>query len=376
MNRRYLLSAALALGLSASITPLHAQTLKETLGKDFLVGAALNVNVVNGRDERSADIVRKHFNSIVAENCMKGEVIHPEEGRYDWTDADATVKFGEENGQTVIGHCLVWHSQPPKWMFTDKEGKPVTRAVLIDRMYHHITEVVSRYKGRIKGWDVINEAFNDDGTYRQTPYYKIIGPDYFELAFKFAHEADPNAELYYNDYSLAVPTKRDAVVRLVKHLKEKGCRIDAVGMQSHVGYAHPSLEEYEKSIEAFVATGVKVQMTEFDMNMLPNPKSFSGAEISQNFQYQKELNPYTKGLTKQAAKLFEQRYLDFFSIIERHKKDILRVTLWGVTDATSWLNDFPVHGRTNYPLLFDREYKEKPVVKKIIKLFEANRNKQ
>lgn len=372
MNKTIVLFCA---ALMMGVMPIHAQksTLKETLGKDFLVGAALNVDVVSGRDEKSADIVRKHFNSIVAENCMKGEVIHPEEDRYDWKDADATVKFGEENNLVVIGHCLVWHSQPPKWMFKDKNGKDVSRAVLIDRMYHHITEVVGRYKGRIKGWDVINEAFNDDGTYRKTPYYNIIGPEYFELAFKFAQEADPDAELYYNDYSLAIPAKRDAVCRLVKHLKEKGCRIDAVGMQSHVGYAHPSLEEYENSIKAFAAIGVKVQMTEFDMNMLPQPENFHGAEVSQNFRYRQELNPYVKGLTKKANQLFEQRYLDFFKIIERHKKDIIRVTLWGVADGTSWLNDWPVRGRTNYPLLFDRRYQEKPVVQKIIKLFESNR---
>ncbi len=372
MNKKIALFCV-SLLLGTATTQAQKPTLKETLGKDFLVGAAVNVDIVNGRDEGSADIVRKHFNSIVAENCMKGEEIHPEEHRYNWTDADKTVQWGEENGQVVIGHCLVWHSQPPKWMFTDKQGKPVTRAVLIDRMYHHITDVVTRYKGRIKGWDVVNEAFNDDGTYRKTPYYKIIGEDYFELAFKFAHEADPDAELYYNDYSLSNPAKRDAVCRLVRRLKEKGCRIDAVGMQSHHGYDYPSPEEYEKSIKAFVAAGVKVQMTEFDINMLPRPENFHGAEVGQNFQYDTKYNPYTKGLTKKANKIFEQQYLNFFKVIERNKKDILRVTLWGVTDATSWLNDWPIHGRTNYPLLFDRDYKEKPVVQKIIKMFEENR---
>jgi hypothetical protein len=158
---------------------------------------------------------------------MKGEAIHPEENRYSWDDADATVKFAEDNNMTVTGHCLVWHSQAPRWMFKDSEGKTVTREVLIDRLYHHITNVVGRYKGRIKGWDVVNEAFEDDGSYRKTQYYNIIGPEYFELAFKFAHEADPNAELYYNDYSMSKPAKRDAVCRLVRDLKAKGCRIDA-----------------------------------------------------------------------------------------------------------------------------------------------------
>lgn len=365
------LCAALLLG-SATLAA-QKPTLKATLGKHFLVGAALNADIVNGRDVPEANIAKLQFNTITPENCMKGELIHPEENRYDWADADATVAFGEANGMAVIGHCLVWHSQPPKWMFTDSEGKPVTRAVLIDRMYHHITNVVGRYKGRIKGWDVVNEAFNDDGTYRETPYYKIIGEDYFELAFKFAHEADPNAELYYNDYSLSNPAKRDAVCRLVKHLKERGCRIDAVGMQSHNGYDYPSLADYEASIKAFAATGVKVMMTEFDINMLPRPENFHGAEVGQDFAYDKRLNPYTKGLTREANRLFEQQYLNFFRIIERNKDVISRVTFWGVSDATSWLNDWPVKGRTNYPLLFDRQYKEKPVTQKIIKLFENNK---
>ena len=161
MNKR-ILSIALASLMLAPVTSIAQKsqpTMKDVLGKYFLIGAAVNVNTVWNRDAKAAEVVKKNFNSIVAENCMKGEEIHPEENVYDWKDADQTVKFGEENGLTVIGHCLVWHSQAPKWMFVDKEGKTVSREVLIDRMYHHITNVVGRYKGRIKGWDVINEAF-------------------------------------------------------------------------------------------------------------------------------------------------------------------------------------------------------------------------
>lgn len=344
--------------------------LKDVLGKYFLVGAAVDRNLPAGEDPQAETLVKAQFNQVVAENCMKGELIHPEVNRYDWTDADRLVDWSQRNGMTLIGHCLVWHSQPPKWMFTDETGKNVSRETLIGRMYSHIMTVVTRYRGKIKGWDVVNEAFEDDGSYRKTPYYNIIGPEYLALAFQFAHEADPDAELYYNDYSMSKPGKREAVCQLVRQLKAKGIRIDAVGMQSHNGYNYPDYSDYEKSIEAFAAEGVKVMLTELDMNMLPNPKDFNGAEISQNFKLMEQYNPYVKGLDKKAQKLFNQRYLDLFRIVERHKDVISRVTFWGVNDGHTWLNDWPVKGRTNYPMLFDRDYQAKPVVKDILKLFE------
>lgn len=344
--------------------------LKDVLGKYFLVGAAVDRNLPAGEDPQAETLVKAQFNQVVAENCMKGELIHPEVNRYDWTDADRLVDWSQRNGMTLIGHCLVWHSQPPKWMFTDETGKNVSRETLIGRMYSHIMTVVTRYRGKIKGWDVVNEAFEDDGSYRKTPYYNIIGPEYLALAFQFAHEADPDAELYYNDYSMSKPGKREAVCQLVRQLKAKGIRIDAVGMQSHNGYNYPDYSDYEKSLEAFAAEGVKVMLTELDMNMLPNPKDFNGAEISQNFKLMEQYNPYVKGLDKKAQKLFNQRYLDLFRIVERHKDVISRVTFWGVNDGHTWLNDWPVKGRTNYPMLFDRDYQAKPVVKDILKLFE------
>ena len=344
--------------------------LKDVLGKYFLVGAAVDSNLPAGEDPQAETLVKAQFNQVVAENCMKGELIHPEVNRYDWTDADRLVDWSQCHGMTLIGHCLVWHSQPPKWMFTDETGKNVSRETLIGRMYSHIMTVVTRYRGKIKGWDVVNEAFEDDGSYRKTPYYNIIGPEYLALAFQFAHEADPNAELYYNDYSMSKPGKREAVCQLVRQLKAKGIRIDAVGMQSHNGYNYPDYSDYEKSLEAFAAEGVKVMLTELDMNMLPNPKDFNGAEISQNFKLMEQYNPYVKGLDKKTQKLFNQRYLDLFRIVERHKDVISRVTFWGVNDGHTWLNDWPVKGRTNYPMLFDRDYQAKPVVKDILKLFE------
>lgn len=369
MKKLILTTALLIAALS-----VPAQTLKQAVTPHFLLGAAVNTDVVWERDTVAARIVKDNFNSIVAENCMKGEIIHPEEHRYFWDDADRTVKFGLDNGMAVIGHCLVWHSQAPKWMFTDDQGKPVTREVLIDRMYHHITDVVSRYKGKVKGWDVINEAIEEDGSYRETPYLKIIGPDYFELAFKFAHAADPNAELYYNDYWLSSPKKREGVIRLIRKLKAAGCRIDAIGMQSHNGMDYPDLSEYEKSIQAFINEGVKVQFTELDLNVLPSPEGFHGASIEENDLYSAKMDPYKKGMPRKAEKAFTQRYLDFFKIYKKYEKNIERVTFWGVYDKTSWLNDWPIKGRTNYPLFFDRKGKAKPVVKEVVKLFENKDN--
>ena len=362
-----LASAAFAQkGNKAEVLP----SLQSTLGKHFLIGVAVDTRLPAGQDPAAEAIVKEQFNQVVAENCMKGEVNHPEVNRFDFTDGDKLVDWAQKNGKTVIGHCLVWHSQPPKWMFTDANGKPVSREVLIGRMYNHIMTVVTHYKGKIKGWDVVNEAFEDDGSYRKSPYYNIIGPEFIELAFQFAHEADPNVELYYNDYSTSKPGKREAICKLVRSLKSKGLRIDAVGMQSHNGYNYPDYAEYEKSIEAFAAEGVKVMMTELDVNMLPNPEGFGGAEVSQNFELQAKYNPYVKVLDKKAQKLFNQRYLDLFKIIERHKNVISRVTFWGVNDGHTWLNDWPIKGRTNYPTLIDRNNQLKPVAKEIEKLFQ------
>lgn len=343
--------------------------LKEAMGDSFLIGCAINDKQVLGVDLRGKRIVVDNFNSVVAENCMKGETIHPEEDRYDWNKSDAFVQFGEQHGMAIIGHCLVWHSQAPKWMFIDDEGNEVSRDTLINRMRRHITTVVSRYRGKIHGWDVVNEAVNDDGSFRESPYLRIIGPEYIELAFKFANEADSDAELYYNDYSMSNPSKRDAVCRLVRSLKEKGYRIDAVGMQSHNGVDYPRLEDYEAAMDSFANCGVKVMITELDLNMLPSPSSFSGADVGQSFEYEERMNPYKKGLSSDAQKDFDERYLSFFDIYRRHSQQISRVCLWGVTDGDSWLNDWPVRGRTNYPLLFDRNGEAKPVVSKIVELF-------
>lgn len=351
--------------------PVSAQGLRDALGKDgTLVGAAINQWQSDGQDTAAASIVRRHFNCAVAENVMKGECLQPVEDSFDFRLADIFMDYCASNGLTPVGHCLVWHSQAPKWFFREqRNGTPLTREVLIKRMKKHISTVVGRYKGRIHGWDVVNEAIEYDGSFRRSPLYNIIGEDFIEIAFRAANEADPDAELYYNDYGMDSPNKREAVCRLVKKLKAKGIRIDGVGMQSHLGLAYPDLAEYERSLEAFARCGVKVMISELDMNVLPNPKEHQGAAVEQNFEYRRQYDPYSNGLPDSIAQRMEDRWMQLFGIYRRHSSDISRINFWGVSDGQSWLNNWPVHGRTNYPLLFDRQYREKPVVQKIISLY-------
>lgn len=345
------------------------QTLCETLGHHFFVGCAVNSTIVQDEHSIAHATVLQHFNSIVPENCMKAETLSPREGVWNWAEADAYVAFGEAHGMQVIGHCLVWHSQTADWMFRDKDGNQVSRSVLIQRMRSYISHVVGRYKGRIAGWDVCNECFEDDGSRRQSPWQRIIGDDYIELAFRFAHEADPDAELYYNDYSLATPAKYEAVCRLVSDLQSKGLRIDAVGMQSHNGLTWPKLADYHRAIEAIAATGVKVIISELDLNVLPNPDSFSGADVSQQFDYSPQLDPYAHGIDRTTEDLIAERWQALFLLYRLHAHQIARVTFWAVGDADSWLNDWPIPGRHAYPTLFDRDYNPKPVVQKILQLY-------
>ena len=340
-------------------------TLKDALGDKFLIGTALNTRQSSGQDTNAVKVVKKHFNAIVAENCMKSEVLQPEEGRYDFRQADEFVKFGEDNGMTVTGHCLIWHSQCPRWFLVDKDGKNVSAEVLKQRMKEHITTVVSRYKGRILGWDVVNEAIMEDGSYRKSKFYEILGEEFIPLAFQYAHEADPDAELYYNDYNMHEPGKRATVVKLVNDLKKRGLRIDAVGMQGHVGMDYPDLSEFEASMEAYAATGAKVMITEFDMSALPTISRSANVADRVDFE-KKTLNPYPDGLPDSVSLEWNARMETFMNLFIKHADYVTRVTAWGVSDRDSWKNNFPMRGRTDYPLFFDREYRPKPFVQKLI----------
>lgn len=368
MRTKHFASAILAATFLASCgntqTTTNGVSLKEAVGDRFLIGTALKVFQSSGRDTNAVNIVKKHFNAIVAENCMKMEEVHPEEGKYTFDQADQFVKFGEDNGLTITGHCLIWHSQCPEWFFQDENGKEVSPEVLKQRMKDHIYTVAKRYKGKLKGWDVVNEAIIEDGTYRKSKFYQILGEEFIPLAFQYAHEADPDAELYYNDYGMDNEGRRNGVVKLIRSLKEKGLRIDAVGMQGHMGMDYPKIEEFEKSMLAFAAEGVKVMITEWDMSALPTARQ--SANITDTIAFRKSLNPYTETLPDSVSQAWNARMKQFFNLFEKHADIVTRVTAWGVTDGDSWKNDFPMKGRHDYPLLFDRNYQPKAFVTELI----------
>jgi endo-1,4-beta-xylanase len=268
----------------------------------------------------------------------------------------------------VDGHTLVWHSQTPRWVFENAQGQPLSRDELLARMKNHISTVVGRYKGRIKGWDVVNEALNEDGTLRASPWMRIIGPDYLAKAFQFAHEADPGAELYYNDYNLDYPAKRDGAVRLVKSLQAAGVPIHAVGTQEHLKLTTPSVALVDSSIRALSAAGVKVNVTELDIDLLPAATRNATADVSVRAGAAPNLDPYKAGLPDSLQQALARRYEDLFRVYLAHRDVIDRVTFWGVADHDSWLNGWPIRGRTSYPLLFDRTNAPKLAYRRVMAL--------
>ncbi|MGZ3925068.1 MAG: endo-1,4-beta-xylanase [Flavisolibacter sp.] len=350
------------------------KTLKDTYRGAFLMGVAVTPAITSGADKASQDIVIKHFNSITVENVMKAALINPQPGVYNWGPADDYVAFGERNKMFIIGHTLVWHNQVPPWFFTNTEGKPNTKEQQLERLRTHIQAVAGRYAGRVNAWDVVNEVMGEDGNYRSTSWVNAVGngDTLVKYAFKFAAQYAPNTELYYNDFNAWRPSKRDGIVRMIKMLQKEGIRIDGVGMQGHWGLDYPKTKYIEDAIDAYAACGVKVMITELDVDVLPLTKE--GQIIGQGMadkQFQLEefktfLDPYQKGLPDNMQKSLADRYAELFSIFYKRRDKIARVTLWGVQDGMSWKNDYPIPNRTNYPLLWDRQRKPKPALDAVL----------
>lgn len=339
--------------------------LKDYFEDNFLIGTAINTFQVMGRDSLALDFTRVHFNSLTAENEMKWERIHPKPDSFNFRMADSIVAYGMRNNMFIVGHCLLWHSQTPRWVFEDSLGKPVTRDVLLQRLHDHIAVVVGRYKGKVKGWDVVNEAIDDNGKMRQSRWLEIIGEDYVQKAFEFAREIDPEAELYYNDYNIELKEKREGVVKLIKAVQEKGVKVDAIGIQGHWHLDRPDLDEIDESFAAYAALGCKVMITEFEVNVIPEPNTI-GAEISQRGAYSDSLNPYPESFPDSMQQVLANRYADLFRLFMKHDDAVTRVTFWGLHDGYSWKNNWPIRGRKNYPLLFDRNYQPKPAYEAVI----------
>ena len=319
-----------ALAASGIVGLAHARTrafhqaagqtgLKDVFKDDFLIGTAVDGRTVDDPATPLAQLVAREFNAITPTNMMKWGPLEPREGDWQWAGPDRLVAFGASRGMTVVGHTLVWHSQTPRWLFVDEQNAPVSKDRLLKRIDTHIQTLVGRYQGRVAIWDVVNEAIDEDEKgWRQSPFLSIAGPEFVERAFRVAHEADPKATLLYNDYNEHNPGRRRFLVDVIADYKRRGVPIHGVGFQGHVGLDYPDLAEYEKSLQAIAATGLPVHITELDVDVLPRASGYTGAEISTNFALSESLNP--------------------------------------------WKNNFPVRGRTNYPLLFDRELKPKGAV--------------
>ncbi len=340
-----------------------AINLKDVYKENFYIGVAVNENQILENDSLEATRIENEFNSITAENIMKSMFIHPVKDSFDFKLTDKFVALGEKNNMFIHGHTLIWHSQLSPWFTEIKDSTEMANA-----MEHHIKTIVGRYKGKINSWDVVNEALNEDGTLRKTVFLDVLGEDYLPLAFKWAFEADANTELYYNDYNMTNEEKRNGAIKMIKHIQEKGIKVDGIGMQGHWGLEKPSIEDIEKSILDYASLGVKVAITELDINVLPSPWDLVGADVNQNFEGSKKMNPYPKNLSDSIQTKFANRYQDIFKLFLKHQDKISRVTFWGVNDGQSWLNDWPIKGRTNYPLLFDRELKPKAAYDSIVAL--------
>jgi endo-1,4-beta-xylanase len=338
-------------------------SLKNHFKNVFLIGTALNVSEIEEKNPQAKYLIPAQFNSITPENIMKCEVIHPEWNLYHFDLADQFVAYGMKHHMFIVGHTLIWHSQLSPFVKNIQSSDS-----LLLFMTNHINTVAGRYAGKVNSWDVVNEALNEDGSLRNSIFLEKLGEDYIRIAFELAAKAAPKAELYYNDYNIEQPKKRAGVIALVKKLRAEGTRIDGIGIQGHWSIKGPSLEDIENSILEYAALGLKVSFTELDLTCLPNPWDLTGAEVNQNFPNSPFMNPYPHGLPDSVQKRLADCYESLFKLFLKYRDNIERITFWGVSDGQSWLNNWPIKGRTNYPLLFDRNYKPKPAFEKVVTL--------
>lgn len=316
--------------------------LKDYYKDYFVMGVAVAPSSLSGAE---SDLIKQHFGSLTAENVMKPGPIHPEENRFNWENADLIVNYANAHGMKVRGHTLVWHKQVPSWMFKDATGGTVTKEVLLQRLKDHITAVVSRYRGKVYAWDVVNEAIDDSDSkfYRETEWYRICGEEYIEKAFQWAHEADPEALLFYNDYNTEFPGKRDKVYTLVRNLLARGVPVHGIGLQGHWNIVNPSEKDLRDALDKYSSLGLTLQVTELDVSVYRSD----------------ETNPADNLFTAEREQKQVDKYKMIFRVFRDYKNVISGITFWNVSDRSTWLNNFPVTGRRNYPLLFDRNLQPK-----------------
>lgn len=335
--------------------------LKDFTGKYFHLGAAINTDQIIGADVEGVATLEHHFASISPENCLKPEEVHPYENVYEWTIPDAYVELGERNHMFIHGHTLVWHSQCPDWFFFDQNGDTASYDLLKQRLEQHIATVVGRYKGRIHSWDVINESVIEGGVQRQSMWYKILGDDLYEIAFAAAAKADPEAKLYLNDYNMTNAGRRERYVEIIKRLQQKGIKIDGMGLQGHWHLTTPELDEIQKTIDMFAAVGVKVSISELDMSILPRRNRQITAAVDAHEDFEQALDPYKGNFPQEPIHDWNYRMQQYFQLFKDNADKIERVTIWGVSDQDSWLNNWPIVGRYDYATLFTRNHRIKPI---------------
>jgi endo-1,4-beta-xylanase len=372
-TRRRLLGHGVALGGLALAKNLAIAKAAESTGlaaawkKAFRIGVAVSNQALEGRANAELDLIAREFNSVTAENAMKWGEIRRDGVNWQWQRADRLVDFASTHKMDVVGHTLVWHSQVPNSLFTDAERRPLTRDALLAKMREHIETLVGRYRGRVWAWDVVNEAIDEDKGWRKSQWHNIIGDDFMECAFRFAHAVDPKAQLLYNDYNMHNPGKRAFLVDVLKDYLDRGVPIHGIGSQSHVGLAYPDLEEWERSIATYAGMGLKVHITELEVDVLPTPAD-TGADVANRAAYSSQMDPWKNGLPDEIQVKLADRYEQLFRILLKYRQSVERVTFWGLHDGISWKNNFPVPGRTNHPLLFDRQMKPKPAHDRLMKL--------
>ncbi|MEM1062510.1 MAG: endo-1,4-beta-xylanase, partial [Planctomycetota bacterium] len=331
--------------------------LKEVYADAFHVGAAVYAERLSEADPSLRDLVAREFDSVSSRDMLKWAWLNPRPGVLEAEAGDAYVVFGEAQGMYTVGHVLFWHLETPEWVWRDAAGGDVSRDVLLGRMRERVRAVAARYGSRIKAWDVVNEALMENGTLRESPWSRILGESFVEEAFRIAgDELPPDVGLIYNDYNMHVAGKRRAVVDMIGRLKAQGLRIDGVGMQGHWHLDDPPPRAIEASIEAFHRAGVDVHVSELDVSVLPDAK---GERTDGN-------DPYRDGLPAEVARRQADRYAALFGLFRKHADKIKRVTLWGVSDAHSFKNNFPIAGRTDHPMLFDRQGRPKPAYDAVV----------
>lgn len=336
-------------------------TLRDMYKNDFFIGTALNSRQIEEKDSGAAVLVPQQFSAVTPENIMKAGIIHPGWNSYNFELADKLVEYAKTHHIVVNAHTLIWHSQLPFFMRNMQDADSVKKYFT-----NHINTVAGRYNGKVYSWDVVNEALNEDGTMRKSVFLDKLGDDFVVEAFRLAQKAAPDTKLYYNDYNIEQPRKRAGAIKLIKKIQAAGVRIDGVGIQGHWHCENIPVKEIEQSIIEFSALGIEVMFTELDLSVLPNPRGVVGADVNQKAEYNARINPYTDGLPDSMQVKLANGYDELFRLFLKYKKKVSRVTLWGVNDGQSWLNDFPVRGRTNYPLLFDRQFNPKPAFYKVM----------